>query len=128
MRDEALRRLCEQARRPLGEIVGRGSESLRVAIDRDERELPLGAVYFLDRAEDHRELRFEPTADPYLLLASTFNFVIRTPERLAAQLDTCARDRALGRPVPGRLAALGDRGRAGGGRGGPRRAVGDSGP
>ena len=52
--------------------------------------LPLGAVYFLDRAEGHRELRFEPTADPYLLLASTFNFVIRTPERLAAQLDTCA--------------------------------------
>ena len=90
VRDETLRRLCEQGDDGLGEILGRGSESLRVAIPRDERELALGAVYFLDRAEGNRELRFEPTADPYLLLASTFNFVIRTPERLAAQLDTCA--------------------------------------
>jgi hypothetical protein len=90
VRDEELRRLCEQADARVGEIVGRGTESLRVVVDRDERELPLGVVYFLERSADHRRLRFEPTTDPYLLLASTFNFVIRTPERLAAQLDTCA--------------------------------------
>lgn len=90
VRDEALRRLCEQADARMGEIVGRSTESLRVVVHRDERELPLGVVYFLDRSADHRRLRFEPTTDPYLLLASTFNFVIRTPERLAAQLDTCA--------------------------------------
>lgn len=88
VRDEALRDLCERGR--LGEIVGRGPQSLRVTLDRDQRELPLRGIYFLDRSAEHLELRFEPTVDPYLLLGSTFNFVIRTPERLAAQLDTCA--------------------------------------
>jgi hypothetical protein len=91
VRDARLRRLIEQGESRVGRITGRGSQSLRVALERDQRELPLGAVYFLDRSGEHRGLAFEPTVDPRLLLASTFNFVIRTPERLETQLEACAR-------------------------------------
>jgi hypothetical protein len=91
VRDGALWAEFERAEETPGEIVGRGSDSLRVRLERDERPLPPGAVYFLDRASTEAAPRFEPMADPYLLLASTFNFVLRTPERLESQLDSCAR-------------------------------------
>jgi hypothetical protein len=88
VRDGELRRRAAQG--ALGEVVGRSEASDRVLLERDERELPLGGVYFVDRARDATEVRLEAVADPYLLLASTFNFVVRTPARLEAQLDTCA--------------------------------------
>jgi hypothetical protein len=91
VRDARLTELAERPGSPLGRICGRGSQSLRVLLDCETRALPLGALYFLEREREEGELRFEPIADPYRLLASTFNFVIRTPERLGAQLDTCAR-------------------------------------
>jgi hypothetical protein len=90
VRDEELRSSVEHGR--LGRIVGRGSQTLRVQLERCPGSLPLGAVYFLDRSGPKQDApAFEPTVDPRLLLAGTFNFVLRTPDRLAIQLDTCAR-------------------------------------
>ena len=91
VRDATLREVAARRASPLGETIGGGSQSTRVVLDCEERELPLGAIYFLEHGGEGGELRFEQIADPYLLLASTFNFVIRTPERLSAQLDSCAR-------------------------------------
>jgi hypothetical protein len=45
---------------------------------------------FLARDEGGHAVAFEE-ADPRLLLAHTFNVALRTPARLAAQLDLCAR-------------------------------------
>jgi hypothetical protein len=89
VRDDELRSRVEHGR--LGRIVGRASQTLRVQLERWPGSLPLGAVYFLDRSVPEQDApAFEPTGDPRLLLAGTFNFVLRTPDRLAKQLDTCA--------------------------------------
>ena len=52
---------------------------------------PLRAIFFLDRRPDGpAEPRFEPAADPQLLLSSTFNLLLADPGRLAGLLDVCA--------------------------------------
>jgi len=54
--------------------------------------VPLGALFLLDRRlEGPREPAFEPEGDPRQLLASTFNLLLASPERLAGLLDVCAR-------------------------------------
>lgn len=54
--------------------------------------VPLGALFLLDRrAEGPEEPSFEPEGDPRQLLASTFNLLLASPERLAGLLDVCAR-------------------------------------
>jgi hypothetical protein len=53
---------------------------------------PLRALFLLDRRpEDQAAPRFEPEGDPRQLLASTFNFLLTSPQRLADLLDVCAR-------------------------------------
>jgi hypothetical protein len=53
---------------------------------------PLGALFLLDRRlEGPEEPRFEAEGDPRQLLASTFNLLLASPERLAGLLDVCAR-------------------------------------
>ncbi|HEV2857167.1 MAG TPA: hypothetical protein VGW80_02055 [Solirubrobacterales bacterium] len=53
---------------------------------------PLRALFLLDRRHDGSgEPRFEPEEDPRQLLASTFNLLLASPERLAGLLDICAR-------------------------------------
>lgn len=61
--------------------------------------LPLAALAFLDRGGPAGALEVEriEQPDPRLLLSSTFNFAIRTPERLVRLLDACG---ALARSVP----------------------------
>jgi hypothetical protein len=51
---------------------------------------PLRALFFLQRAPQGGEPRFEPAPDPQLLLASTFNLVLAPPERLAGLLEVSA--------------------------------------
>jgi len=54
--------------------------------------VPLGALFLLARQlEGPQEPRFEPEGDARQLLASTFNLVLASPERLAGLLDVCAR-------------------------------------
>lgn len=51
----------------------------------------LSTLFFIDRRSDGpASPRFAPTADPQLLLAATFNFVLATPERLQRLLEVCA--------------------------------------
>lgn len=54
--------------------------------------VPLGALFLLDRrSEGPAQPIFEAEGDPRHLLASTFNLVLASPERLAGLLDVCAR-------------------------------------
>ena len=50
-------------------------------------------MYFLDRWGPEGETSIEPIdeLDPERLLAASYNFAIRTPERMLRQLDVCAR-------------------------------------
>lgn len=84
--------------RSLGEVSVHGPEAVRVALDRDDRPLPLAALYFLERGVSDAT-RIEPIegGDPCLLLASSFNFSVRDRGRLINQLETCA---ALSAQVP----------------------------
>jgi hypothetical protein len=70
-----------------------------LAVDRRERVArahlgatprPLRAFFFLQRVPEVAEPRFERAPDPQLLLASTFNLVLASPERLAGLLEVCA--------------------------------------
>jgi hypothetical protein len=77
----------------LGRPVGGDDDSRGLVVDSDEHAAPLRVVYFLHRGSGRDSAaRIDPVSpgDPRLLLASTYNFVIRTPERLRAQLDVCA--------------------------------------
>lgn len=80
-------------RNRLGRGVGRDAEATRVAVPCHEGPAPLGRAYIVDRAARGRNLRLEPLrpVDPRLLLGGSFNFIIRTPQRLTNQLDLCAR-------------------------------------
>jgi hypothetical protein len=54
--------------------------------------VPLGALFLLDRRlEGPAEPSFAVEGDPRQLLASTFNLLLASPERLAGLLDVCAR-------------------------------------
>lgn len=84
MKDEAGR---------LGSIVG-GEDAFKalLAVEREPTPLPLGALYFLRRGKPGAGARIEPVAepDPTVLLGSTYVLSVRSPERLANQLDLCA--------------------------------------
>jgi HPr Serine kinase C-terminal domain len=54
--------------------------------------VPLGALFLLDpKREGPEQPAFETEGDPRQLLASTFNLLLASPERLAGLLDVCAR-------------------------------------
>jgi hypothetical protein len=90
VRHEVLTDVNDADRGRLGAVLGSDDEAARVAVPRDDRSLPLSALYFLDRLREPR-LRFEPLAppDPRLLLGASFNFFVRTPARLRNQLELC---------------------------------------
>jgi len=69
----------------------KGYKSL-LAIEREPAPLPLGAVYFLRRGRDVARATFEPLEDPdpTMLLGSSYVLSVRSPVRLANQLDVCA--------------------------------------
>ncbi|MDQ3720247.1 MAG: hypothetical protein M3350_05630 [Actinomycetota bacterium] len=76
----------------LGTVVGRDEHELRVAVEREQRELPLGAIYFIVRSDQPGEPVVEEISppDPRLLLGSTFNGFVRATDRLVNQLDLYA--------------------------------------
>ena len=97
VRDPMLRELAARGAPPFGDVLGETPDGVRALVSRDGRDRPLGAMYFLDHAREHGEVRFEPTTDPQLLLGHTFNVLVRTRERLEAQLGLCA---AIAATVP----------------------------
>jgi hypothetical protein len=74
----------------LGRVLDRRDRAY-VSVEREERSLPLTALYYLARGGTKIAVRRISPPDPRLLLASTFVFEVRTAERMARQLDVCAR-------------------------------------
>lgn len=79
----------------LGTLLGESGKAY-LELPRVEGPLPLSAICFLWEGEGATLERIE-VADPRLLLASTFVFGMKTPERMRNQLDICA---AIARDVP----------------------------
>jgi hypothetical protein len=75
----------------LGPPAFAGPDELRFPLDRPDSPLPLRVVYLLEpAAADRVSIVEHPAAEATPLLASTFNLVVDSPERLVNQLDVCA--------------------------------------
>jgi hypothetical protein len=93
-----LQSLPELVRHRLGTRIGE-SEKVLLAANLHDRPSPLGAVYFLHRAERPGDVviaQREP--DPRLLLANSFISYVSAPARLLNQLNICA-EIANGHPI-----------------------------
>jgi hypothetical protein len=91
VRHATARALGAQRVRALGPVLGDDGEALRILADREEKPLPIGAMYFLEPATGSSTvIRATAAPDARLLLASTYNFYVKTPTRLEAQLALCA--------------------------------------
>ncbi len=77
-------------RRRLGRVLGRSGKTY-MAVERETRPVPLGGLYFLERASGRARGRLEPGADPRRLLASAFIAGVESRRRLVGLLDLCAR-------------------------------------
>ena len=91
---EAEAQLLGDAREQLGRLIGRDGGAFRLEVRPVARAQPLRARYFLERGRGTGPApRFERLGapDPRTLLATTANFYVTAPERLATQLDTWAR-------------------------------------
>ena len=83
--------LSDDERRSLGSPLGADQVETRIRTEPVGAPAPVAALYFLERRSELKTISFEPVASPSRqLLASSYNFVIRTPERLLGQLDLCA--------------------------------------
>jgi hypothetical protein len=92
VRHAEARRLADSDLDSLGTLLGDDGEALRVRVPRATRAAPLAALYFLDRGDAERTTveRLWPP-DPRLLLGSSYNYLVATPERLTNQLEACTR-------------------------------------
>jgi hypothetical protein len=88
---DEVRRVAQAHPREDRQIVAENAREQLVRVPGATGPRPLRALFYLDRRnEDLSALRFEPAADPQLLLGSSFNSVITTPARLRGLLDACA--------------------------------------
>jgi hypothetical protein len=71
----------------IGELLGHSGKTY-VAVGREPAPVPLAALFFIARGSSPAIEPIRPDAP--LLLGSTFNQSIRTPERMRRQLDLCA--------------------------------------
>jgi hypothetical protein len=100
LRHSAAASLGDSGPARLGELVGRDSHGLRLLVRRSRAPLPLGAVYFLRRADAPAT---EPAvealngAGPRELFGAGFNSSLRTESRLRNQLEVYS---ALAASVP----------------------------
>jgi hypothetical protein len=93
LRNDLVRRLDGDAIARLGTPVGEDEDALRLAIEVPGDAVPIAGLYFLERREAGQPDAIEQCdpVDPRLLLASSYNFVLRDRDRLTRQLDICAR-------------------------------------
>ena len=77
----------------LGPVLGADEEAVRHAVTVAPGPVAVSEVYVVGRQATAAEPLIAPLdpVDPRILLSSSYNFVIRTPERLVRQLDVCAR-------------------------------------
>jgi hypothetical protein len=91
-REGARDLLREDERGALREVVVADEHETRYRVATPPAPLPLGAVCMLELGEEPGALAAgKGKADPWELLGSTFNDVIRDPGRLQGQLDLCGR-------------------------------------
>lgn len=81
----------------LGPAIGRQHDWLRLAVRRAPEPLPLRAAYVLGRQPEPSGQLEPPSAGT--LIGGTFNFAIRTPERLRHQLAVASAIAHHARPV-----------------------------
>jgi hypothetical protein len=92
VREGARPLLRDDNRGALREIVVADEHETRYLVEPTAGPLPLRAVCLLDLGEEPGTLVAEEgKADPWELLGSTFNEVVRDPARLQGQLDLCGR-------------------------------------
>lgn len=90
LRPDVLRAL-EREDRPGRPRRRPGPDGATVEIAAEREPLPLATLYLLRRAAGETALRRLDAPDPRVLLGTSFNFLDRRHERLAAHLDVCAR-------------------------------------
>jgi hypothetical protein len=90
LRPSEAARLRPAERLALGPGVDGERDRAEFELPLQERPLPLRALYFLERVEHIDEVRIAEESDPRLLLAASFVFAVRDPDRLVRQLDLCA--------------------------------------
>ncbi len=76
-----------------GRVLGTSQDDVRIEIRRHDHAVRPSALFFVDRTASGDRVtidRLSPV-DPRLLLAATFNLALRSPERLARQLEACGR-------------------------------------
>jgi len=92
VREGARDLLRQDERNVLHEVVVSDEHETRYRVQTAPGPLPLRAVCMLEPAEKLGSLAAgESKADPWELLGSTFNDVVRDPARLQGQLDLCSR-------------------------------------
>lgn len=92
VREGARGLLREDERGALREVVVSDEHETRYRVETAKGPLPLRAVCILEPADEPGTLAAtEGQADPWELLGSTFNDVVRDPTRLQGQLDLCGR-------------------------------------
>ena len=77
----------------LGPVIGSDDEAVRHAVAVAPGPVAVSELYVIGRRTEADEpliAALDPV-DPRILLSSSYNFVIRTAERLIRQLDVCAR-------------------------------------
>lgn len=85
------RRLDERATTIDRRVISINRRERVVRMSGARQPAPLAALFLLDRrADGPQHPCFERLDDPRTLLASTFNFVLGSPERLRGLLDVCA--------------------------------------
>jgi hypothetical protein len=91
LRPAELRRLSPAARIRLGIRAAMRFDGRAIGGVRPAGAAPLGAVYLLEQALDGPPVESTDSVDPALLLGSTFNLSVRSPDRLLRHLNLCAR-------------------------------------
>jgi hypothetical protein len=92
VREGARPLLREDSRGALREVVVADEHETRYRVHTPPGPLPLRAVCMLELGEEPGTLTAsEGKADPWELLGSTFNDIVRDPSRLQGQLDLCGR-------------------------------------
>ncbi len=92
VRREAIELLGSAELDGLGPQVAGDDDAVRFGVDVVREAVPVHAVCFIERTEQPVEqiLTSMSPVDPRLLLAGSFNFIVRDPARLIRQLDVCA--------------------------------------
>jgi hypothetical protein len=106
VRQGALDLLGDDDRGALLEVVSEDEHERRYRVQTPAGPLPLAAICMLEPGGREGSLQVsEGRADPWELLGSTFNDLVRDPLRLQAQLDLCGRIAAEARFLRVRVGA-----------------------